>query len=111
MLLEDVGYNVVTAENGKQGIEVYKAEKPDLVISDINMPEINGFRVCEYIHNDNPDLPIIALSGLGAIEDAMKAIKLGAWDFVTKPIKDFSVFEHSINKMFEKAQLLTENKQ
>ena len=110
MLLEDARYDVITAENGRQGIELYKTENPDLVISDINMPEMNGFQVCEYIHNDNPDLPVIVLSGLGAVEDAMKAIKLGAWDFVTKPIKDFSVFEHSINKIFEKAQLLKDNK-
>jgi putative two-component system response regulator len=110
MLLEDLSYEVVTAENGKEGVELYHKEDIDLIISDINMPEMNGFQLCEYISKDNPDFPIIVLSGLGAIDQAMQAIKLGAWDFLNKPIKDFSILEHSISKAFEKAELLQENR-
>lgn len=110
VLLEEFDYSVITASNGKEGVQLYKSEKPDMVISDINMPEMNGFQVCEFLNKDNSDFPIIVLSGLGTLDQAMQAIQFGAWDFLTKPIKDFGILEHSINKAFEKADLLVENK-
>lgn len=110
-LLESYDYQVITAFNGAEGIECFTAESPDMIISDINMPVMNGFEVCEYIRKHNAEIPVIVLSGLGTIDQAMQAIQLGAWDFLTKPIKDFELLEHSINKAFEKAKLLRENRE
>lgn len=110
VLLESIGYSVITAENGDVGIDLYLSEKPDLVLTDIKMPKKSGFQVCEYIHHNNPDFPIIVLSGVRVLEQAMQALRLGGWDFLTKPILNFELIEHSINKAFERSKLLHENK-
>jgi response regulator RpfG family c-di-GMP phosphodiesterase len=108
--LEDSGYKVLQAENGRTGLEVFRQEAPDLVMLDLRMPEMDGLEVLSYIVEESPDTPVILVSGMGTIGDAIKALKLGAWDYIAKPIHDMGVLEHAVNKALERSDFLEEKK-
>ncbi|OGV55209.1 MAG: hypothetical protein A2017_09285 [Lentisphaerae bacterium GWF2_44_16] len=80
-------YMVMSAKSGAEGIEMIKNDKPELVLLDIMMPELNGYEVAEILKNDpsTRDIPIIFITALDAIKDKLKAFEAGAVDFVTKP--------------------------
>ncbi len=107
---EDMGYEVIEAKNGKIAIERYHSESPDLVVTDLRMPELGGLGLIDAIYTDNRDIPIIVVSGTGILSDALQAINHGAWEYITKPIIDFSVFEYAINKVLERAQFIEQEK-
>jgi len=88
-LLKEAGYEVVTAANGKEAIEKAIAEKPDLVITDIRMPEKTGFDVCKALRSDPvlADIPIIILSALGDEYNKITGFEGGADDYLTKPFR------------------------
>ncbi|THB70195.1 MAG: hybrid sensor histidine kinase/response regulator [Gammaproteobacteria bacterium] len=111
--LEDFEYNVFTAENGRVGLDIYEAKKDqiDIIIVDLRMPEVDGFQVVAYVTKSNPQLPIIVVSGNGVIKEAVQALHQGAWDYILKPIEDFNVLIHAVDKCLEKARLIKENKQ
>nr|WP_320193135.1 response regulator [uncultured Desulfobacter sp.] len=108
--LEDNNYDVITAENGRQGLALITAEQPDLVLLDLRMPGMDGIDVLKHGKKILPDLPVIVISGANRIEDVITALRHGAWDYLEKPIKNFSVLDHSINRALEKAGLIRENK-
>ena len=107
--LEDCGYVVHTADNGITGIELFNILDPQLVLVDLRMPGMNGLEVVKYISQHNKYCPVIVVSGTGVIDDAVEAVHYGAWDYITKPIADFSILTHSITKALEKSSLLQEN--
>ncbi len=109
LYLEDCGFNVLQAVNGRQGIEIFRKVSPDLVLLDLRMPEVDGLEVLATVTSESPGLPVIVVSGMGTIGDAIKALKLGAWDYIAKPIHDMAVLEHAVNKALERANLLKEN--
>ena len=81
------GYDVVTAHNGQEGIDQTKKENPDLVILDVNLPDINGFDVLKEIMNrDNNKYPVIMLTREDSIDSRITGISAGAVDYVTKPV-------------------------
>ncbi len=84
--LEMEGYNTVLAENGKQGLELFAKGDIDLVITDLRMPEVTGEQVMQKILSENPGVPVIVLTGHGSIDSAVDAMRLGAYDFLTKPL-------------------------
>jgi len=108
--LEDTGCRPETAANGLEAVEMIRSKKYDAVIIDLNMPEMDGFEVLERIAPENPNMPIIVLSGIGIIDKAVEAIRKGAWDFLPKPINSFSVLQITLNRVFERARLRTENR-
>ncbi|TAL39090.1 MAG: response regulator [Spirochaetes bacterium] len=108
--LEDHGFSVLQAANGREGLDMFRAEKPDLVLVDLRMPEINGLQVLGHVAVEAPEIPVIIVSGTGIMRDAIEALRLGAWDFVTKPIQDMEVLKYSIMKSLERASLLRENR-
>jgi adenylate cyclase len=85
--LEANNYNVVTAENGKDGSFKAMTEKPDLILADIMMPELDGIEMTKIIraNSDLKDVPIIVVSALGRSEDIQKAMNAGANDYLIKP--------------------------
>ena len=85
-ILEEKGYEVVSANNGTDGIKMVMAEKPDLVLLDVVMPGIDGFEVCKLLRQDESNnlMPIIILTGQGN-EDKLAGLELGADDYITKP--------------------------
>lgn len=108
--LEDLGFRVLTAENGQIGIGLVESEKPDLVLTDLRMPVLGGLDVIEHLKSTQPDLPIIVISGAGRLTDAVEALHMGAYDYLTKPVNDPSVIQHAINKALEHARLEIANR-
>lgn len=108
--LEDCDYEVLEAENGREGLEKYFSLMPDMVLVDLRMPEVDGLEVLSKIHNHDPETPVIVVSGNGAMRDVVEALRLGAWDYLIKPISDLSVLKHAIDKALERARLLRENR-
>lgn len=109
--LEDSGFDMLEAENGRLGLECFRSEKPDLVLCDLRMPEVDGLTVLAEIASEEPETPIIIVSGTGDMGDAIEALKLGAWDYITKPIQDMAVLEHAVHKALERGRLIRENRE
>jgi len=108
--LEDFDYTVYTANNGEEGLVCIREHNPDIVIVDLNMPIMDGYEFTRQATKSDPELPIIVLSGVGLIDDAMKAVREGAWDFISKPLTDMQIVLYSIDKCVEKVNLIKENK-
>ncbi len=87
--LQDAGHQTLEAENGREGLKVLLDSRPDLVLCDITMPEMNGFEFIAEVHDKHPelaDVPIIFLSALADRRDVIAGRQLGADDYITKPI-------------------------
>ncbi|MEJ2156536.1 MAG: response regulator [Desulfobacteraceae bacterium] len=108
--LEDRDYSVLLAENGRIGFEMLRSVRPDLVLLDLRMPEMDGFELLKEGKKLFPDLPIIIISGANLRADVVRALRYGAWDYLEKPVLDFSILGHSVEKALEKARLKKENK-
>lgn len=102
--LEDLGFQVLEAENGQRGIELIEQEEIDLVLTDLRMPEMSGLEVIHHSKLVKPNLLIIVISGAGHIGDAVEAMRLGAYDYIVKPIKGLDVLNHTITKALEKSE-------
>ena len=85
-IFEDEGCSVVTANSGEEALDLLKEQNPDLILLDIWLPGIDGIQTLEEIKALRPDLPVIMISGHGNIELAVKATRLGAYDFLEKPL-------------------------
>ena len=104
------GYDTVQAENGQLGLDIFEQEQIDLVLTDLDMPVMGGLKVLAHLHQNSPDTPVIIISGAGQLNDAVQTVKLGAWDYLTKPISNMVILENSINRCLEKVRLVKENK-
>jgi cyclic di-GMP phosphodiesterase len=109
--LEDNDFEVLTAADGLTGIEIAKNEKPDVVLTDLRMPGADGLEVLAAVRKMDEELPVIVISGANRLDDAVQALRLGAWDYLIKPIQDLGLLEYSINRVLEKSKLLKENRQ
>ncbi len=107
--LEDSGFHVLQAANGLQGLEVFHSENPDLVICDLRMPQVDGLELIRRINALKVETPVIVVSGAGVMGDAVEALRLGAADYLIKPLADLAVLEHSIRRALDRANLRLEN--
>jgi len=96
--LEDNDHEVIQAGDGVTGLELFQKEKPDVVLCDLRMPKVDGLEVLERVRKEAPETPIIMISGTGVIHDVIEALRLGAWDYIIKPIHDMGVLDHALNK-------------
>ena len=83
--LSKEGYTVISAEKGLEGLELFHAEQPDIVLLDIHLPDISGLNVLESIKKESSNTIVIMVTAFGDIQTAVKTIKFGAYDFVEKP--------------------------
>src|SRR5512143_3796745 len=83
--LEAEGYRVVLAQDGAEGIRKLADERIGLVLTDLKLPKKDGFEVLKAVQQDNPLVPVIVMTAFGTIETAVRAVKEGAYDFLTKP--------------------------
>lgn len=107
--LEDSGFQVLQASNGLQGLEVFEAQSPDLVICDLRMPQVDGLELIRRINALRVETPVIVVSGAGVMSDAVEALRLGAADYLIKPLVDLAVLEHSVRRALDRFRLRLEN--
>ena len=108
-LLADEGFEVITASNGYEALKIIDHESPDLVLLDIWMPGIDGIETLQEIKKENPYIQVIIITGHGTIETAVKATKLGAFDFIEKPLSIDKVIV-AINNSLNFRRLEEENR-
>ncbi len=109
--LEDRNYSVLEAENGRVGLDAFWKYKPDAVLLDLRMPEIDGLEVLASIAKHSPDTPVIIISGAGDFTDAVEALRLGAWDYLIKPVETLNFLTHSLEKVMERSYLIRKNRE
>ncbi len=86
-LFSEEGFEVCEAQDGKETLEMARSEEPNMIVLDLKLPDANGLDLIPQLKKENPLLEIIIISALGTVENAVKAIKLGAYDFITKPFE------------------------
>ena len=108
-ILENEQYKVETAENGEEGLEKIKKTHYDAAICDIKMPKMDGIELLTHLKNEAIDIPVIMISGHGNIETAVEAVKLGAYDYISKP-PDLNRLLITIRNATDKSVLVSEAK-
>ncbi len=109
LYLEDFGYRVIEADDGLSGIDIFRDQQPDLILLDMRMPLLDGLETLKIIHQEDPELPVVMVSGTGVIGDVVHCINAGARNYVIKPIQDMSILLHVVEKELERARLVREN--
>lgn len=108
--LEDSGYDVHDEPDGRDGIAWFKENRPDLVLTDLRMPDVDGLAILKMVKEVDDDIPVIVVSGMGMVNDVAQALRLGAADYLVKPLVDMEVLIHSINRAIGVMDLQRENK-
>ncbi len=107
---EDSGFTLLEAENGQEGLAVFHAENPDIVVTDLQMPVLGGLAVLQTLAKEFPEKPVLVISEAGGLDDVIQALRIGAWDYLTKPIIQIPVLEHAVCRALERSRLIEENK-
>lgn len=110
MALEDEGYEVITAEDGKKGLEKALYDAVDLIITDLRMPLISGEEILKKVVTELPSIPVIVLTGHGTVELAVEAMRIGAYDFLTKPL-DLDRLFRLVKRALENRALVLQKKE
>ncbi len=100
----DSGFLVTEAGSGLAGLHVFRADQPDIVFTDLCMPDGNGLEFIAAIHAESPLTPIVVISGAGMVVDAVAAMKHGACDYLCKPIRDMAVLELLARQAIERSR-------
>ncbi|MBI4687257.1 MAG: response regulator transcription factor [Nitrospirae bacterium] len=93
------GYSAITAGNGKDALNEFRRHSPDLILLDVKMPGMDGLKVLEKIKDIDKEAIVIMLTGHGDIKDAVRAIKLGALDYITKPFEEGALIANINNAL------------
>lgn len=104
--LEECGYQAMVAYDGKMGLRLFQAETFDLVISDVILPQMDGFELCRNIRAINPHIPILMLTALGTTDDKLDGFDAGADDYMVKPF-DFRELNVRINALLKRSMRST----
>ncbi|MEI8172673.1 MAG: sigma-54 dependent transcriptional regulator [Deltaproteobacteria bacterium] len=107
--LQEEGYQVLSASSGEAGLVIFAEQSLDLVITDMKMAGIGGFDVLTAIKKQSPDALVIIVTAFGAIDKAVEAMKLGAYDYITKPINRDEL-KMAVLKALQLKELSTENR-
>ena len=99
--LRKLGYRALPAYDGKEGLTNFEQGDFQIVITDFNMPKMDGMELLEAIVKQDSDVNVIMLTGVGSIESAVQAIKCGAYDYITKPLQ-LEEIELIVNRALEK---------
>lgn len=108
-LLQKEGYEVLTAASGPEALRLLRGDAFDLVVTDIQMPEMNGLQLLDEIHAYDPSLPVIVITAYGTVENAVQALRAGAYDYITKPFENDEI-RLTIAKALERQRLVSENR-
>ena len=106
--LKKKDYKIYSASSGKEGIEIVKSNTIDIILSDFKMPDLSGLDVLESIRKINPEISFVMITAFGTVEDAVKAMQLGAFDYISKPV-DLDELDLLIERIIEHKNLKSEN--
>jgi len=108
-MLESRGYHCTTLGNGRAAQEFVRKQTPDLVLSDMIMPEMDGIQLLDWLRGYDPEIPVIMVTAIHDISTALQAIRRGAYDYILKPFEKDQLF-HAVGRAWQHRQLVTENK-
>lgn len=103
------GYKVSTAQSGAEGIKIINEKSIDIILSDYKMPEMTGIEILDKVSKINPEISFVIITAYGTVENAVKAMRMGAYDYISKPI-DLDELELLLNKIVEHKNLKSENR-
>jgi len=101
------GYSVLSADNGKEALSLVEEETPDLVLLDLKLPDMDGIEVLKHLRKRDQNLTVLIITAYGSIDTAIQAMRLGAYDYVTKPF-DLEAISLSVRKALETTHLKKE---
>jgi sigma-B regulation protein RsbU (phosphoserine phosphatase) len=107
--LEDSGYSVLAVDSGQAGLEILETQEVDLILCDLRMPNLDGLQVLQKVKQRSHNIPVIVVSGAGVMDDVVQALRLGASDYLVKPIIDMVMLEHSVQRNLELVALERQN--
>src|SRR5258708_6693173 len=108
-MLESKGYRCTSVSNGRAAQEQVKRVTPDLVLSDMIMPEMDGIKLLEWLRQYDPEVPVIMVTAIHDISTALEAILRGAYDYILKPFEKDQLYL-GVNRAFQPRRLGTENR-
>ena len=103
------GYDASAVGSGAEALRLVASERFDLVVTDIKMPEMDGLQLLAELKEYEPSLPIIVITAYGTIENAVQALRSGAYDYIAKPFENDEI-KLTVAKAFERERLLAENR-
>ncbi|HCM05249.1 MAG TPA: fused response regulator/phosphatase [Oceanospirillales bacterium] len=109
--LEDSGYQVHAVESAQSGFLILEQHTVDLILCDLRMPNFDGLEVLKQVKERAENIPVIVVSGAGVMDDVVQALRLGASDYLVKPILDMAVLEHSVQRNLSLITLEKQNKE
>ena len=104
------GYNCLLANDGREGVEVFKAGRPPLIVTDLKMPVMTGIELLQQVRALDGDVAVIVLTGAADVKTAIESLKLGAYDFIMKPVNVDELLI-AADRAFERRQLLIERRE
>jgi len=106
--LTGCGFQTATAQDGAEGLAQARSGQFQVVLVDLNLPRVDGLQVITALQAEQPQLPVIVVSGTGVLDDALAAMRQGAWDYLTKPIHDMNKVLVIVEQTLDKARLIAE---
>jgi len=106
--LKKKGYKIFSASSGKEGVEIAGKDPVDIILSDFKMPGLSGLDVLEQVKKINPEISFVIVTAYGTVENAVKAMRLGAFDYISKPV-DLDELDLMIERIIEHKNLKSEN--
>src|SRR6201987_3967773 len=108
-MLECKSYHCSAVSNGRAAQEFVRKQTPDLVLSDMIMPEMDGIKLLEWLRNFDPEIPVIMVTAIHDISTALEAIRRGAYDYILKPFEKDQLF-HGVGRALQHRRLVIENR-
>lgn len=106
--LKKKGYKIFSASSGREGVEIARTHPVDIILSDFKMPDLSGLDVLEQVKKINPEISFVIVTAYGTVENAVKAMRLGAFDYISKPV-DLDELDLMIDRIIEHKNLKSEN--
>src|SRR5690606_14837517 len=106
--LESQANDVILAGDGEQALEMITDNRVDLIISDLKMPKMDGMELLQHVRDEHPDTEFVMLTGHGTVETAVEAMKMGAFDYLMKPV-NLEELSLLVKRVFEQGELKPEN--
>src|ERR1700757_4184228 len=108
-MLESRGYRCTAVSNGRAAQEYVRKETPDLVLSDMIMPEMDGIKLLDWLRSFDPEVPVIMVTAIHDISTALEAIRRGAYDYILKPFEKDQLY-HGVGRALQHRRLVIENR-